>query len=116
MRLFQCPGQFLQCDVRFGPDDLDQGRNVRSELACGPGCAALAFWRDRTPVVILSRQPCCCAGTDDEHPATLPVVNARQQCNHISVREDPLKGTSIFDCFCGQGLASPASGARRCVR
>jgi len=72
MRLFQRPDQFLQCDISFGADDLDQERNVRSELACGSGRAALALWRDRTPVVLLGRQPYRCAGTDPEHPCRCP--------------------------------------------
>ncbi|PIL17231.1 hypothetical protein P775_24625 [Puniceibacterium antarcticum] len=75
MCLLQRCGQFLQCDVGFGTDDLYQEGNVRSELACGPRCAALALQGDRTPAAILSRKPDICARTDIEYPQTMSPAN-----------------------------------------
>ncbi len=64
MCLFQRPGQFLQGDVGLRPDDLDQERNLRFELARSPGRAALTLWRDCAPTAILGRKPDSRADTD----------------------------------------------------
>jgi hypothetical protein len=72
VRLGQSPGQLLERDVRLCPNDLQQERLVRGELARRPHRAALRLGRNMALPPLGRRQPHRRAGRDPKHPRRRP--------------------------------------------